>query len=649
MGKNNTVGKILFTSAFLLGGIAVGWMCAVFMHTNALALTVTLVIGAVYGIGAIELFQFRYATSTLTKALLRTKEKVTVLEDWLNALDESLHNSVRLRIQGERVGLPAPILTPYFVGLLVMLGLLGTFVGMVVTLKGAVIALEGTSELAAIRAGLAAPIKGLGLAFGTSVAGVATSAMLGLMSTLSKRDRMLATRSLDTRAATDFQDFSLAHSQQETFRALQIQTQALPEVSGRLHEMADKLEQVGETLIANQDRFQASIGRVFSELAVSMDKTHKESLAENVRLAGESIKPIVADVMNTIAQETRNVHHNLKQTAGDHLQALAGQFKQLTESMSQSFNTMTASAIAHQQTNDENRLVLWTSALESTQKESAFHFAESSKRISGLLKSSEDLIQARIRTEAAWLEEHQKRMDTLAQMLKSELFALRKDEELRGQAAVERLGNLESALADHLTTIGRAMEAPMTRLIQTAEEAPRAAADVISQLGREASKRAEQDTRQLEEQRRIITGIDALSRSLAQTSADQHAAIEALVHQSKGMLENVASQFTDRMGAEATRFSGVVENFAASAVEMASLGDAFSMAVTLFNESNEQLIQNLSRVEESLEKAAIRNDEQLGYYVAQAREIIDHCMLSQKEIFEDLQKLHQNNRISVAG
>ncbi|MFZ2634367.1 MAG: hypothetical protein WA081_20140 [Desulfosalsimonadaceae bacterium] len=594
------------------------------MHTNVLALTVTLLIGGIYGIGAIELFQFRYATSTLTEALLKTKEKVAVLEDWLNTLDESLHNAVRLRIQGERVGLPAPILTPYFLGLLVMLGLLGTFVGMVVTLKGAVVALEGSSELDAIRAGLAAPIKGLGLAFGTSVAGVATSAMLGLMSTLSKRDRMLATRSLDTRAATVFQEFSLVHSQQETFRAIQIQTRALPEVSGRLQAMADKLERVGDTLIMNQDRFQASIGIIFSELAVSMDKTHKESLAENVRLAGESIKPVVADVMNTVAEETRNVHQHLRQTAGDHLKALSGQFQQLAESMGQSFNTIAASAIEHQQANDENRLALWTSALENTQKESALHFAESSKAlketiklitadmqstsaqlqkgISELLISSEDLIQTRTNTEAAWLEEHQRRMDSLTQIL-----------------------------------------------IQTAELAPRAAADVISRLDREASKRAEQDTRQLEEQRRIITEIDMLSRSLAQTSTDQHASIEQLVHQSKGMLENVAQQFNDRMGAEAARFSGVAENFAAGAVEMASLGDAFSTAVALFNESNEQLIRSLSGIEESLEKAASRNDEQLGYYVAQAREIVDHCMLSQKEIFEDLQKLHQNNRISLAG
>jgi hypothetical protein len=204
-------------------------------------------------------------------------------------------------------------------------------------------------------------------------------------------------------------------------------------------------------------------------------------------------------------------------------------------------------------------------------------------------------------------------------------------------------------LANHLATIGQALEAPMIRLIQTAEQAPQAAADVISRLRQDASERAEQDTRQLEEQSRIIKEIDTLTHSLAQTSADQQTAIEQLVHQSKGMLEDVAFQFNDRMGAEATRFSEVAENFAGSAVEMASLGDAFGLAVTLFNASNEQLIRNLIRIEESLEKATSRSDEQLGYYVAQAREIIDHCMLSQKEIFEDLQKLQQNTEMSLAG
>src|SRR3546814_6010884 len=89
-----------------------------------------------------------------------------------------------------------PVLTPYLVGLLVLLGMLGTFLGMVATLRGTGLALESSTDLAAIRASLAAPVQGLGFAFGTSVAGVATSAMLGLLSALCTRDRVRAAQGI---------------------------------------------------------------------------------------------------------------------------------------------------------------------------------------------------------------------------------------------------------------------------------------------------------------------------------------------------------------------------------------------------------------------------------------------------------------------
>ena len=173
--------KHLFTAAFVLGAAAVVWVGSGFVGANLLALTMTAVIGAVYVFGALELRQFRQATATLATALAAIPEPLPSLNGWLANVHASLQNPVRLRIEGERIGLPGPALTPYLVGLLVMLGMLGTFLGMVVTLNGAVFALEGTTDLQAIRSALAAPIKGLGLAFGTSVAGVAASAMLGLM------------------------------------------------------------------------------------------------------------------------------------------------------------------------------------------------------------------------------------------------------------------------------------------------------------------------------------------------------------------------------------------------------------------------------------------------------------------------------------
>ncbi len=752
--------RLLFATALLLGAIAVFWMGSIFVNTDALAFTVTAVIGGVYSIGIIELRQFRYATSTLSKALYATKEKVSIFDEWLDRLDPSLRNAVRLRVEGERVGLPAPVLTPYLVGLLVMLGLLGTFVGMVDTLRGAVIALEGTTELQAIRDGLAAPIKGLGLAFGTSVAGVATSAMLGLMSTLSRRDRMLETRRLDTKIPAIFQDFSLVHSQRETFRALQIQTQALPAVAGKLDAMADKLEHLADTLNKNQDKFHTSVKNIYSEFAASVNKTTKENLAESIRLAGETIKPVVQDTMTGITEETQNVHRLLILTAKENLtefsrlfadrseevakswkaglethnnsngaliermssafDAFRGQFEHMAESMLESLNKTAASFLKRQEVDDRNRLDLWADSLGKAQKEGASHLTDVSKtftnelkqvtdihqasfktatqdflsmsssltsqwrkagentlsqqeelseslketvrelaagtqttteqmhnEMTGLLKSSEDLILSRTKTEEAWLDGHSNRMDTLTATLRTELGALRDDEERRGQAAVERIANLESAFASHLATLGKALEAPMTRLIQTASEAPRAAAEVIEQLRKEVSKSIERDNHLLKEHRRIIEELDILTTSLALTSTEQHKAIEQLVNASRRMLEDVGHRFTDHVGTEVSNFSDIAETFAGSAVEIASLGDAFSTAVNLFNESNGNLIENLTRIEESLDKTTSRSDDQLGYYVAQAREIIDHCMLSQNEIFEELRQLRTKNEMNL--
>ena len=90
--------------------------------------------------------------------------------------------------------------------------MLGTFLGMVVTLRGTGLALESATDLHAIRASLAAPVKGLGFAFGTSIAGVATSAMLGLLSALCRRDRILASQQFDARVATTLRPIRKATS-----------------------------------------------------------------------------------------------------------------------------------------------------------------------------------------------------------------------------------------------------------------------------------------------------------------------------------------------------------------------------------------------------------------------------------------------------
>ena len=617
--------KHLFKGAFLLGVVALIWVGAGFVGSNLLALLMTAIIAAVYAFGALEMHRFRQTTSALSCALSAIPESLHSLGDWLPSVPASLQNAVRLRIEGERAALPGPALTPYLVGLLVMLGMLGTFLGMVVTLNGAVFALEGTTDLQAIRSAFAAPIKGLGLAFGTSVAGVAASAMLGLMSAVSRRERLMAAHLLDTRIATTLRSFSLSHQRQETFKALQLQSQALPQVVNQMQTMMTQMERMSQQLngqlVSNQESFHSHIQGVYTNLASSVDKSLRDSLMQSAHVAGESIKPVVEAAMMGIAQEANLAHERMTTATQLQLDALTSRL------------SATATVVA--QTVMDTLVTTAQTITDQTQTSARNTLGE----ISRVTASSEELMRTRVDSEANWTRQHAERMDQVVNLLRTELGALREAEALRGNAAVERLGELQTALTTHLTTLGTALEDPITRLIHTAAEAPRAAAEVIGQLRNEVSNSVARDNALLEERSRIMETVSSLLDAINHASVEQRSVIDSLVASSAMALNQAGSQFSNQVDAESAKLSDIAAHVTSSAVEVSSLSETFSFAVGSFNDANGKLIESLQRIESAMDKSMARSDDQLAYYVAQAREIIDLSLMSQKEIFEELRLL----------
>ncbi len=204
---------------FLAGLLVAGWVGFGHLAGNPLGAAVALVIAAVYLAGAFELYRYGRATAGLAAALDGLGDTAPEgLDDWLGRVPAGLRNAVRLRVEGERAALPAPALTPYLVGLLVLLGMLGTLLGMMATLRGTGLALERAGDLGAMQDSLAAPVKGLAFAFGTSIAGVATSAMLGLLAALARRERVAAVQRLDAKVATVLRPYSRAWQREEAFR-----------------------------------------------------------------------------------------------------------------------------------------------------------------------------------------------------------------------------------------------------------------------------------------------------------------------------------------------------------------------------------------------------------------------------------------------
>ena len=639
--------------AFVVGGLAIAWVGAGYAVSNPLALAMTLLIAAFYGMGGLELRRFHQATATLVQALGAMAQPPPSLAPWLNTIHPALQNTVRLRIEGERAGLPGPAMTPYLVGLLVLLGMLGTFLGMVVTLNGAVMALETTTDLPTIRAALAAPIKGLGLAFGTSVAGVAASAMLGLVSALCRRDRLQAGQWLDARIANDLRGFSLAHQRQETgqetLKTLQLQTQVMPQMvaqlTSQLQAMVGQMAHQGQALqahlLAGQDSFHRQTTSVYSQLASSVDQSLKDSLSASARLAGASLQPVVEATMAGITRETSALHEKIADAVQLQLQGLSAQFGSAVGTVAE---VWTGALSKHQRSSDAMQQGLQTTLAQVSET-----FAQ---RAASLLVSVEHA-HAGLQSGLATADEQ--RQAAAGQALQALAQTLQQQWQQAGTQQLNQQAQICQTLEQTAAAIHRQAEAhaqqtmrEIAGLMQAAAEAPRAAADMTVMLRQQLSDSMARDNTLLDERSRIMAALGSLLQAAQDGSTAQRAAVDGLVASSASVLQQLSTRFTTQVEAESGKLVSAAVQLTGSAVEVASLGESFGVAVQQFSASNEALMRQLQRIEAAMGKSTTRSDEQLAYFVAQAREIIDLSILSQRQIVEDLQQL-ASRRATPAG
>src|SRR3546814_14546280 len=111
------------------------------------------------------------------------------------------------------------------------------------------------------------------------------------------------------------------------------------------------------------------------------------------------------------------------------------------------------------------------------------------------------------------------------------------------------------------------------------------------------------------------------------------------------MLDRVGTRFTEKIQTETGRLTDISAQVTGGAIEVASLSEAFGTAVQLFSQSNTALMEQLQGIEATLSKSIARSDEQLAYYVAQAKEVIDLSVMSQKQIIDELHHM-ADSRIS---
>ncbi len=960
-------GTAAFAAAFVAGLLVIGWVAWGYGAAHPLALGITLLIAGFYLLGARELHRYRQGTGALAAALQAPPADAAALDGWLAPLPAALRSAVRQRIDGLRAGLPAPVMAPYLTGLLVLLGMVGTFLGMVVTLQGTGAALAGADGLAAIRDALSAPVRGLGLAFGTSVAGVAASAMLGLMGALARRERLLAAQQLDALLPTALRPFTPQHQREAAWRLQEQQAGLLPTLVDRIGDAMAAMERsqaaLAERLQAEQARFYRETETAYTGLAAAVERTLSASTAESARLAGAALQPAIEAALAGLGRESAALQTALADQVRRQLDGMAGQFgtataaittqwtgalaeqqrtsdasaqalrgtleeftqrfeqrsaaladslgerlarqsdalsarwgealaqqaghsTQLAERHEAALNTAaeqwarhaealhaavegshtrlqadaaaqdaarqaawnaslqtlaaslqhawqtaqagataqwkalgetlatTADGIARRSAEqatqllsqidqraaqDEARQLAWTQSLQAVAETLRAEWQAAQAQSTGqwhqlgeVLAATSDGIAQRSAEQAtqllsqidqraaqdearqtAWTQSLQAVAETLraewqaaqaqstgqwhqlgevlaatsdgiaqrsaeqatqllsqidqraaqdearqaawtqsleavAQTLRSEWQAaqvqstgqwhqlgqelartaeavtaraaeqathslaqidqraaqddarqtawtqslealsatLRSGWEQAGARTAERWDEASQALARSTGQITEALDAHAQRtlgeigtLVQAASEAPRAAAEVIGELRQKLSDSMARDNAMLEERSRILETLSTLLEAVNHASAQQRGAIDTLVAGTAELMERSGTRFADTVQAQAERMDAAAAQLTGSAVEVASLGEAFGAAVQHFGHANEQMVAQLQRVEAALAKSLARSDEQLDYYVAQAREVIELSVGAQKQVVDGLQQV----------
>ncbi|EON93047.1 hypothetical protein MARLIPOL_03405 [Marinobacter lipolyticus SM19] len=626
--------RLFFFLAFAVGLAVVAWIGRGFLGSDLLALTVTAIIAAVYGLGFAELIGFRRTTQQLAARLNTAPDSREHVDSWLSGLPEPVQFAVQRRLDGHSAALPSPQLTPYLVGLLVMLGLLGTFAGMIVTLNGAASALDGSTELSVIRSALAAPIAGLSLAFGTSIAGVAASAMLGLASTLSRRERLLVSRQLDKTLRQRLHHLSADYQQQRAFQALETQAQALPELTSAMEAMTTRMEQLGQTLeqslTRNQQDFHSTVGNHYQTLADSVAQSLESALDASTRLAAERVEPIVEKAMTQLRDDAGELHQSWTDATRQQLTDIAEAFQKTTIDAGERWQQN----LVTQQEASEQSTQRWQTSLEQQQRTAESFMAD--------LRDQLQQYQSLFREESRQMASNQQQgLDTLVGRISEQLTVLRDQEAARGEAATKRLAQLEATAENHLSRLGTGLEAPMTRLIETASETPKAAAEVINQLQREMARNSERENELLEERQRLVEELDSLLESQRSNADSQRHAVDSLISGAGDTLTGISERFNTLIEEQSQQLGKLGDDITGSSQEVGALSEAFHQAVELFSTSNSSLQESLANIQKAMENASSRHDEQLAYYVAQAREVIDLSVSSQKDVIDAVTALRK--------
>ncbi|MFO0692164.1 MAG: hypothetical protein U0230_01280 [Polyangiales bacterium] len=639
-------------------GLAVIARAALFYaKVDPIALGVCLAMAVVMIAGLVEVYRTASRIETLRAELAGFAKDATA--ESMERTSPVLRALLRARLERVALPVPTPVFAPYLTGLLVMLGLLGTFLGLFETLRGARIALAASADVDALRAGLERPMEGLMRSFGASAAGVSGSAMLGLASVFARRLANELTLELHACITGPLADAAPTARQLLALEALARQGEALPGAAKSLEGVVAEVQKLASSWqTAHREsaaEMQKTLGSTVTELRTSLER----AAAASAEASQKAIQPIVAKgIEDTVAASTRQIDSVRKAIEADvaarrdsdqkALAAAEAHRKAVVEaSEAHRKSVLEASEVHRKAVVDELAKVreAETKALET-------HLAKVLEELGKVREAQTGALATHLADVVARLDEAEGRrasttdalLATLGESEKARLesvaLALQSASAAFGDrldAHVEKLhaqdAERDTALSGRWSELGAKVASELSEVvtrIEGAEAARReAVAAVASRLDAQAAEQAARFAREIEgllgKWSEITATFEELSRTSAARDAERAGQLASIATQVQADLgaaaEAVRAQVeksTEQDRAEQERVDALFTRLAAASDEVSRAAKEQSDALARFvdaagtrmqdaeQKSDERLSGFLSKIDAAIETQAMR-------------------------------------------
>jgi hypothetical protein len=563
-------------------------------------------------------------------------------------------------------GTGAAPLAGYVVGLLVMLGLLGTFLGLFETLRGAREALGSSGDVESLRASLAAPMQGLTRSFGTSAAGVSASAMLGLAVAIARGVEGRFGQVLSVYSSVALAPLTVQGRQLDALERLAKQGDAWPKAVIALDEAAGKIgalqaavgdaharvaEQAATALRGAVEGIRVELERAVVQSASAAEKALAPLVRGAVEGSVEAVRGHVADVGARMAADLearREADERSARVRDEAAQRLAASEDARTQALAARWEQTTRA------------LESTIEAVERRGETRDAAFAKASADLAEGARGAVEAATARLDASGERSVEQGRRIEALAAALES-----------RAEGAASIAEQQRDAVSTLVSTVATRIEALDAQARAAHEEQRKAVDALVGAVTKRIEALDGQTKTGHEEQRKAVESLfAALARRAEALDAQMRSGHELLI----GEIQRGASEHTARAGAlerevgaalslQAERVVQVLETntrglgalfepmaaavrdaaagVSAGGAELSAVAEMFAAAVDRHREGANEWLTGLGTIEGAIARVADEGagsalDEQLD----RARELYDAQLQFHRELLMQLRGVH---------